>query len=138
MNLRLRPNEPNVISEPMEGELVVINLETGCYYSLNESAATIWQQLAAGLTSAEIAKQVFDGTGYNPEDLFCKVDSFCQYLMDEQLMVASNEDSNKVAAPPLGLSFIKPIIEKFADMQDMLLLDPIHEVNDKGWPNEAK
>lgn len=138
MNLRLRPNEPNVISEPMEGELVVINLETGCYYSLNESAAIIWQQLENGMTPEDISARVFDGEGYDPEELSYKVDSFCQYLMDEQLMVASNEDSNKTITPPFGLFFTKPIIEKFADMQDMLLLDPIHEVNEKGWPHEAK
>ena len=30
-----------------------------------------------------------------------------------------------------------PIIEKFTDMQELLLLDPIHEVDEKGWPHQA-
>jgi hypothetical protein len=138
MDIRLKPNEPNVISEPMDGELVVINLESGCYYSLNESAAVIWQQLANGLTPIEISKQVFDSTSHGLEQLSQKVESFCQYLIDEQLMVATEVMATIKKASSTGISFTNPLIEKFADMQDMLLLDPIHEVNEKGWPHEAK
>ena len=28
-----------------------------------------------------------------------------------------------------------PVLEKFTDMADLLLLDPIHEVDESGWPN---
>lgn len=138
MNISVRPNEPNVISEPMDGELVVINLETGCYYSLNDSATIIWQQLEKGMTSEEISDRIFDGAIENPEQISYTVDTFCQYLIDEQLMVAKDKDLKETEAPPTRVSYTKPVIEKFADMQDMLLLDPIHEVNDKGWPHETK
>jgi hypothetical protein len=30
--------------------------------------------------------------------------------------------------------YVEPEIVEFDDMQEMLLLDPIHEVKDKGWP----
>jgi hypothetical protein len=26
------------------------------------------------------------------------------------------------------------MLQKFTDMQDLLLLDPIHEVDESGWP----
>ena len=32
----------------------------------------------------------------------------------------------------------KLTINKYSDMQDMLLLDPIHDVDDKGWPEPKK
>ena len=31
--------------------------------------------------------------------------------------------------------FATPVLNKYSDMQDLLLLDPIHEVDDTGWPN---
>ena len=33
------------------------------------------------------------------------------------------------------LSFEAPILHKYTDMQDLLLLDPIHEVDEAGWPS---
>jgi hypothetical protein len=30
--------------------------------------------------------------------------------------------------------FTRPVLTKFTDMQDLLLLDPIHDVNSSGWP----
>jgi hypothetical protein len=37
-------------------------------------------------------------------------------------------------AEDLIVEFVMPLIEKFADMQELLLLDPIHEVKDAGFP----
>jgi hypothetical protein len=31
--------------------------------------------------------------------------------------------------------FEKPGLQKYSDMQDLLLLDPIHEVDEMGWPH---
>ena len=56
MGKRLKPNEPSVISEAMDEELVVINLESGCYYNLNPSAArNLGLGLERGATDEAIA-----------------------------------------------------------------------------------
>ena len=31
--------------------------------------------------------------------------------------------------------FEAPILNKYNDMQELLLLDPIHDVDEAGWPN---
>ena len=31
--------------------------------------------------------------------------------------------------------FEPPLISKYSDMQELLILDPIHDVSDAGWPN---
>ncbi len=31
--------------------------------------------------------------------------------------------------------FTEPTVHTYADMQDLLLLDPIHDVDETGWPN---
>jgi hypothetical protein len=33
------------------------------------------------------------------------------------------------------VNYQKPVLEKFTDMQDLILLDPVHDVNPKGWPH---
>jgi hypothetical protein len=41
-----------------------------------------------------------------------------------------------VEAPPAGVSFRAPRLEKHTDMQDLILLDPVHEVDpQRGWPH---
>jgi hypothetical protein len=32
------------------------------------------------------------------------------------------------------LPFVAPVLDKYTDMQELLLLDPIHEVDASGWP----
>jgi len=27
------------------------------------------------------------------------------------------------------------VVEKYTDMQDLVLLDPVHEVDERGWPH---
>jgi hypothetical protein len=61
-------------------------------------------------------------------------------LLEEKLIIASAESPE----PPIDeelprterepLRFHTPTLAKFTDMQDLLLLDPIHDVDKTGWP----
>ena len=44
---------PDVISEEMDDETVVINLESGCYYSLNAAATKIWEAVLSKMAIEE-------------------------------------------------------------------------------------
>jgi len=35
-------------------------------------------------------------------------------------------------------AFAPPVLERYTDMQDYFLLDPIHEVSPEGWPKPAQ
>ncbi|MBN2286366.1 MAG: hypothetical protein JXI43_07950, partial [Tissierellales bacterium] len=72
------------------------------------------------------------------EDITFKIETFCKYLQEEKLMIESSFDADLETRLIEKISFKKPVIDKFEDMQEMLLLDPIHEVNDQGWPHELK
>ena len=55
-----RINRPNVVSESFESEVVIVNLDSGCYFSLLGSATTLWLQLernAMTIKSAEVILQ---------------------------------------------------------------------------------
>jgi hypothetical protein len=36
---------------------------------------------------------------------------------------------------PIEGKFEAPVLQKYTDMQDLLLLDPIHDTDETGWPN---
>ena len=55
MTMRHRVNSPNVIHETIEGEVILIDLKTGTYYSLRGVGAAIWQGIVADAGSDEIA-----------------------------------------------------------------------------------
>jgi hypothetical protein len=44
-----------------------------------------------------------------------------------------DENGDRPKAP-----FAEPALEKHTDMQDLILLDPVHEVDARGWPHAAE
>jgi hypothetical protein len=131
-------NTPAVISEPMEDDLVVINLDNGCYYCLNTTAALLWNQLEKGCSINRAARQTAQIYGNEEAMVLADCASFIERLIKEQLIrVAEGEPTIN------GISFNQgqdkpyqmPNFVKYSDMQEMLLLDPIHEVSEAGWPH---
>ena len=134
-------NEPSVVSETIDGEVVIINLDQGSYYSLRGAAAEIWQGLQDGLDTAALRQRIemrFDG---DAAEIDRAVSDFLgQLLKEEILRPGSGEESTETVAAVAPVSgektpFVAPLLEKFTDMEHLLLLDPIHEVDDVGWPN---
>jgi hypothetical protein len=64
--LQLRVNSPNVIHETIEGEVIVIDLKTGTYYSLRDTGAAIWQAIDKGAGEDEIVANL--GLRYDASD----------------------------------------------------------------------
>ncbi len=127
---------PRVVDEFIDDEVVVINLESGVYYGLRGAAATVWAGVAAHATSAEIASSIRRSAPGCPDDLVDLIHGFIGELADEGLITASDaaradDWSREVAA------FTAPVLEKFTDLEDLLVLDPIHDVDAEGWPHTA-
>lgn len=69
---------------------------------------------------------------------------FITELAEDQLVVAvatptvaTAGASNKANDHHMSTSqrcFTPPVLNKFTDMQELLLLDPIHDVDETGWP----
>ena len=132
---RFRVNSGQVIHEKMEGEVIAIHLVTGAYYSMRHVSAAIWDLLVVGHSVAEIQGALqarYDGEA---GDVQTTLTRFVEQLVTEELVVASDASAPaSAAAPSLPDPFRPPVLAKYTDMTDMLLLDPIHEVEDTGWP----
>jgi hypothetical protein len=71
------------------------------------------------------------------------VDDLLGKLAEEELVEPGPAEGEAEApnAAPTGekLPFKAPELQKYTDMQDFLLVDPIHETDEAGWlPNQTQ
>lgn len=112
----------HVVGEVFDGEAIIINTVTGAYYSLPGEAAAVWTALANGATTAH-AIHAAAGTAAE------LVQEVLAELVAEGLVVTEG------AMPEPSLDR-QPHLAKYSDMEELLLLDPIHDVAPTGWPIE--
>ena len=134
---RFRPNSPPVLHETLDNEAILVNLEVGTYYSLNAVGTSIWGAVDHGASVEEIIESIAQQSGGEPAAVETGVRAFIDQLAGEQLLVAHTGDARSEAVPvewPAGLSFEQPVLSVYTDMQELLLLDPVHDVGVAGWP----
>lgn len=141
----LRPARPDVIDETFDGEAVLVHLVTGCYYALNPAASAIWTLLAPGRSAQGVTAALAARHATDPAQLAPVVDAFLAELRSEQLVVAADavaDDATDPGGDPQAEAgpFGAPALQRFTDLQDLLMLDPIHDIDldGDGWPVAAQ
>lgn len=127
----------NVVHEAVEGEVVIVNLATGRYHSLDGAAAQIWERLVQGARISDLATLLSNAYGEAPAVIAPAVESFIRQLAAEGLVLLSS-DSHPVSPsplPPQSGSFPELVLHSYTDMEELLLVDPIHQTSDQGWPH---
>lgn len=136
---RFAVNTPHVVHEIFEdGELVILDLKRGRYYSLAGTGAEIWTLAAHGASATEIGEWLANRYAGNCSDMTRVAADLLAELEQEEL-VRPSEATASVPLPapepgPPTRPYVPPVLERFTDMQELLLVDPIHEVEDAGWP----
>lgn len=129
LDLVFRPAGPGVIFKDFGDEMVVANLDTGLFYSLGGSAPCVWERLSGGHTGRQIAA-AFTG---DAEAIEAAIVTLITRLQADGLLQIS-EGAEAVSAPLAPGIFEAPSMERFDDLQGLLLVDPIHDVAEAGWP----
>lgn len=122
--LRYEVNKPDVVDESVDGEALIVHLGTGAYYSARGPGDVAWQLLAKGATAAEVASH----SGGDP----AAIAAFAGQLAEEGLLRPRTREVEALGGA-VSISG-SPVLEKYTDMQELLLLDPIHDVEEAGWP----
>jgi hypothetical protein len=144
MNLRFRINTPHVVAETLDGEATIVDLDSGIYYALNESGSLIWDGLIAGSAPDDVAATLAGAYELEDGDAARTVEDLTAKLADAKLIVEASEGTNG-AAPAASVpssqngsrrQYAEPELSAYTDMQELLLLDPIHEVDESGWPSQ--
>ena len=140
-NQRFRVNTPTVTHETIDGEAVIINLDSGNYYSLVDAGSFIWALVDKGASASELQELIQQSYEGDATDIDQGLQELLAQLQQENLIVpvdgAPAVDLTDLTASHNGHgkpSFKAPSLNKFSDMQELLLLDPIHDVDDAGWP----
>ena len=132
----------HVVFERFDDEIVAINLKTGIYYSISGSGVLIWELIEKNLPIESI-KKLFEEKFSKNGNVGKDIDEFINKLRTEELVIdALNEDdqvknTNVNQEWPIDV-YETPVLTKYTDQREMLMLDPIHEVDDLGWPRKKK
>jgi hypothetical protein len=141
---RYRVNAPKVVHDVIDGEAVLVNLNNGNYYSMGKVGADVWKLVEKRAAVSQIVHHVanlYEGTS---EEIEKGVYTLLADLQAEELIVpdtsakpSEGNGFNAGSHTPQGgkPAFEQPKLQKYSDMEDLLLLDPIHDVDDTGWPN---
>lgn len=134
----------STVHEKFGEETVILNLESGSYYSAQGTASLVWGLVADGASEAVILnsmKSEFSGDG---EEIARSTTAFLDELIAEALVEAEAGSvdgeaprANGASGEP-GKAFSAPLLQRYTDMEELLQLDPIHEVDDLGWPHARK
>ena len=133
-------NPRKVVHQTIDGEAIIIQFDTGFYYSLAGAGAEIWALLASGRSIDEIVSSLEQLYDADPAELRTTIERLVEQLAQEDLIeldaavtpgLQPNGDGER---PTVRSAFQPPVLDKFTDMQDFLLVDPIHEVDTSGWP----
>ncbi|MBK6741668.1 MAG: hypothetical protein IPG66_01315 [Hydrogenophilales bacterium] len=128
---------PDVVAEDFGSEVVVLNLANGRYFSLLGVAADLWRDIVAGHRPRDLIGHLLARNSASAE----AVRLYLLALLNESLIrpiqvsreIPPVEQATGIVALDSGAE--PPMLEIFDDMADLLLCDPIHDVDeDIGWP----
>jgi hypothetical protein len=125
----------NIIHDAFDEEIVVVNLTTGSYYSLTGLACKVWKAICDG-ASKDSLLEMFRSMASDEN-----VETFLALLAREGLVIVDGEILSPINAEELSCVLdstpFQATLEKHTDAEELLLIDPIHEVDAGGWPRSA-
>jgi hypothetical protein len=137
---------PNVVHETIDGETIILKLDTGAYYSLNDFGGEVWSLLGQGASPDEIVARCSSGFDGSPEQIEEAVRELVAELVRDDLLVAESamdmsathprQPALEGVAQQVGRPLRQPVLRKYEDMQDLLMIDPFHDVPEEGWPEK--
>ncbi len=138
-----RINEPDVIHQLFDQEVVAVDLRNGTYYSLSSVGGRAWLAFGtSGATVEDVARQLAGSYAATSESIQKDLLDFIAHLRQLDLVVPCSAPST---APEVQadagsrLPYAPPSLSVFNDLQELFLIDPVHEVDPQaGWPHRPE
>jgi hypothetical protein len=128
-----RPRSQDVAAEDFDGEFVVLDLASGKYFSLAGNSAIVWRGLMAGHSVETLCAGLPAG-----DPRRSGVEDLVAGLLSHELIkpMTSEQTPDPAIAAELAGSTGDFGMEVFDDLSDLLVADPIHDVDPAvGWPH---
>ena len=129
-------NESRANHETVEGETLILDPTTGVLTLLAGSGPLIWERLIVGADRGALLREIADVYGdAAATDAAAHLDE----LIASDLVIAIDGRTSAATEPtPWPAAYIRPTIERFEDIADIMTMDPIHEVDARlGWPHAS-
>jgi len=134
---RFEVNEELVAAKVMDGEVVVINLSTGSYYTGNGVAGALWPLIERRSPVAAMIELLCSHYDVAPVQAAADLGRLLHNLETEQIIrpaAAVTSSASADGAPAERQPYQAPVVEVFRDMAQLLALDPpMPDVGDIPW-----
>jgi hypothetical protein len=122
---------PDIVAEDFDGQVVVLNLANGHYYSVHGAGGALWSLVAAGNAIDAIMTSL---AAERPE-LVDDALRFIHEIVSLGLVRAASADAAPVSSMPVSWPGEAPRLEVFNDLAELITADPVHDVDvEAGWP----
>jgi len=128
-------NEEKMFFDIADGQAVVINFVTGMYYGTSTLGSAVLEKLVQKVSTDKILAGLSAADGC-PSDMGAKLDAFIKALSDKEIIVPADTEDQEVSFDKAAFADgFELTLDEFAEVQDLLLADPIHDVDvEEGWP----
>lgn len=130
-----RVNTPTINFERLDDEVVAIHMPTGMYFSLEDAAVEAWAVLEASASFDQIVARLVATHDVTPEQARADLAPFLDRLLQEELIEEHPAGTVSAIEPGKRRAYTGLKVEKFSDLQYLLMIDPVHEVQKEGWPH---
>jgi hypothetical protein len=135
--------KPSVVHEKFGDETVIVSLDSGSYYSAQGTGGVIWNLVSEGSSERNIVRHIRAEFNGDSDEISRATANFLDQLIEESLVSPEYVDDGDGSSLAHSVGkpdqvFVTPLLQKYTDMEEMLMLDPIHEVDEQGWPSTIK
>jgi coenzyme PQQ synthesis protein D (PqqD) len=125
-----------VVYEVLNTEVIIVDFSTGNYFALIHVAKQIWQLIEQRASVEQIERLLSER--YKRE-VAADLQAFLNKLLENGLIQYEEQApaEEPILSPSEGWEYDIPELQKYTDVQSLLLLDPIHEVSEVGWPTKS-
>jgi len=127
-----------LVTRQFDDEIILANFDTGIYYSLVGTGADIWLGLKSGASVEEITAAFTARAESDRAVTTDEITKFIDQLVTENIIAPHDGAPDR---EPWSIQFgnppSPPTLDRFDDLRDLLLLDPVHDVSEGGWPLKA-
>lgn len=125
---RLELNAADVAAKDIDGEILVMNVANGMYYSLDGVGAVAWRLLAAAHSLQQVADVLASAYEVDPAATLDDVTDLAIQLVDEGLVSVAGASAATIAPGSADFdadgTYTAPRLNSYSDMADLLALDP--------------
>jgi hypothetical protein len=122
---------PDIVAEDFDGQVVVLNLANGHYYSVHGAGGALWTLLAAGTPIDAIVTSLAAERPELVEDAL----RFIREVVALGLVREAPAGGTPAPAMPMSWPGETPRLEAYDDLAELITADPVHDVDvEAGWP----